>query len=109
MKNGAKIMVTELELRFRNKRLSATVKAANSRSIFIIAASLFIFGSADGQSFDWTWLVARCSNPLAGSFFVPNLELREKSIIKNTSQQGGSYALHHIFSPAVCTALPYHS
>ena len=105
MEKHCKVSVTDLELRFRNKRLSATVKAANSRNIFIIAASLFIFGSANGQSFDWTWLVARCSNPLAGSFFVPNLELREKSIIKNTSQQGGSYALHHIFSPAVNSAL----
>lgn len=105
MKNGAKIMVTDLELRFCKQRQLATVKAAISRNIFIIAASLFIFGSADGQSFDWTWLFARCSNPLAGSFFVPNLELREKSITKNTSQTGGTYALHHIFSPAVNPAL----
>lgn len=105
MEKHCKVSVTGVETRFCRKRLSATVKAANSRSIFIIAASLFIFGSANGQSFDWAWLSARFSTPLAGSFFVPAVESWEKSITQKTLTERGTYALHHIFSPAVNSAL----
>jgi hypothetical protein len=106
MKNGAKIMITDLELRNTNRRL-ASDKAAISRNIIAFAGSLFIL-SLSTDSFVLAQVGMRSSNPLTGSFLYRNWNSGE-SHNKNLNQRGGSYALHHIFSPAVCTALPYFS
>ena len=104
MKNGAKIMVTGVETRKSKKRLSATVKAANSRNIFF-TASLFILGLLTGSLLTGRDFLHVFPPHQQALFFVPAVESWEKSITKNTSQEGGTYALHHIFSPAVNSAL----
>ena len=103
MEKHCKVSVTGVETRKSTKRLSATVKAANSRNIFF-TASLYFLSLLMGSVIAGHGLV-HVFPPRQQALFISTVEKLKKSHNETLNQEGGSYVYHCIYPSAVNTAL----